>query len=330
MADFRSNDRHGSAWRTAILCASIVFAGSAVAQDKYPSRPIEMIVPTPPGGGTDLVIRQLAELVEPILGQKVVVVNRPGGGGMLGTAAVTKARPDGYTLGGLWNAPLTMTPHMQQAPYTPNDYITISMSDVAPTVICVKKDFPANNATEFFELLKKTPGQYTYGTDGVGGTIQLAAERIFIRKGVKVRAVPFGGAGETVKNYLGGHVDFFGGSISTILPYVKEGSTKCMFTTGPDPIAALPGVATLTDLGMPEASTQLWHGVLAPKGLSADKVAILEKAFRQAAQSDKFRDFAEPKGMIVKGTSPAEFRELLDSEYKAMGEVMAAIGLNKK
>ena len=164
----------------------------------------------------------------------------------------------------------------------------------------------------------------------MGGTIQLAAERVFIRKGVKVRAVPFGGAGETVQNYLGGHVDFFGGSISTILPYVKEGSTKCMFVTGPDPIASLPGVATLTDLGMPDASTQLWHGVLAPKGLSADKVAILEKAFRQAAQSAKFREFVESKGMVVKGTSSAEFRETLDSEYKAMGEVMAAIGLNKK
>ena len=243
---------------------------------------------------------------------------------------MTKARPDGYTLGGLWNAPLTMTPHMQQAPYTPRDYLTISMSDVAPTVICVKKDFPANNATEFFEVLKQSPGKYTYGTDGVGGTIQLAAERVFIRKGVKVRAVPFGGAGETVQNYLGGHVDFFGGSISTILPYVKEGSTKCMFTTGPDPIASLPGVASLTDLGMPEASTQLWHGVLAPKGLPADKAAILEKAFIQAAQSEKFRNFAESKGMVVKGTTAKEFRALLDDEYKAMGEVMSAIGLKQK
>lgn len=330
MAQHRLSSRRSVLLRTTLLCAGIALAGSVCAQDKYPSRPIEMIVPTPPGGGTDLVIRQLAELVEPILGQKVVVVNRPGGGGMLGTAAVTKARPDGYTLGGLWNAPLTMTPHMQQAPYSPKDYLTVSMSDVAPTVICVKKDFPANNAAEFFELLKKTPGQYTYGTDGVGGTIQLAAERVFIRKGVKVRAVPFGGAGETVKNYLGGHVDFFGGSISTILPYVKEGSTKCMFTTGPDPIASLPGVATLTDLGMPEVSTQLWHGVLAPKGLPADKLAILQKAFQQAAQSDKFREFVESKGMVVKGTTSKEFRELLDREYVAMGEVMATIGLTKK
>ena len=112
MTDIRSFDKRRGALRTALLCAGIVLAGSVMAQDKYPTRPIEMIVPTPPGGGTDLVIRQLAELVEPILGEKVVVVNRPGGGGMLGTAAVTKARPDGYTLGGLWNAPLTMTPHM--------------------------------------------------------------------------------------------------------------------------------------------------------------------------------------------------------------------------
>jgi tripartite-type tricarboxylate transporter receptor subunit TctC len=324
------NRQLGIALRGFMLVVLVSFTHQTLAQEKYPARPIEIIVPTPPGGGTDLVIRQLAEIVEPLLGQKVVVVNRPGGGGMLGMAAVVKAKPDGYVLGGLWNAPLTMTPHMQKAPYGPNDYLTISMADTSPVVLCVKKDFPAQDSKEFFAHLKSHPGKYTYGTDGVGGTIQLASERVFIKLGLKVRAVPFGGAGETVKNYLGGHVDFFGGSITTILPYVKEGSTRCMFSTGSDRVNSLPDVANLTDLGMPEASTQLWHGVVAPKGLAPDRVAILEKAFQQAAQSDKFKQFMEPKGVIVTGTTAKEFRTLLDKEYAAMGEVMQSIGLSNK
>jgi len=111
---------------------------------------------------------------------------------------------------------------------------------------------------------------------------------------------------------------------------VKEGSTRCMFSTGPDRVNSLPDVANLTDLGMPEASTQLWHGVVAPKGLAPDRVAILEKAFQQAAQSDKFKQFMEPKGVIVTGTTAKEFRTLIDKEYAAMGEVMQSIGLTNK
>jgi len=301
-----------------------------VAQEKFPSRPIEMIVPTPPGGGTDTVFRQLAEILEPILGQKIVVVNRPGGGGLLGMAAVVNARPDGYTLGGLWNAPLTMTPHLQAAPYGPNDYLAVSLADTSPVVMCAKANFPANDAKELFEHLKKNPGKYTYGNDGVGGTIQLAVERIFIRAGVKMRPVPFGGAGETLKNFLGNHVDFFGGSITTILPYVKDGSAKCFFTSGPERVASIPNAMSLTDLGMPDAATLLWHGVVAPKGLPRDRLVLLEKAFQQAARSDKFRQYMEPRGIKVEGSTAVEFRQLLDSEYKAMGDIMKNIGLVKK
>ena len=316
-----------------VICAfalGLAMAGSPLmAQEKFPSRPLEMIVVYAPGGGTDIIMRLLAEIVEPILGQKVVVVNRAGGGGVLGAAAMTQAKPDGYTLGGVSNAPLTMVPHMQPAPYTPNDYEAISLADSAPTVLCVKADFPANSAKELIEHIRANANKYTYGTDGVGGTIQLSFERIFIRLGIKVRPVPFGGAGETLQSYLGGHINIFGGSIPPILPYIKDGSTKCLLLTGPDRVAALPQASSLTDLGMPDASTLVWHGVAVPKGVPADRVAILEKAFRQAANSDKFRQFVEARGFKVEASSAAEFRKLLDNEYKVMGEVMKTIGLIK-
>lgn len=302
----------------------------AMAQEKFPSRPIEMVIPTAAGGGTDISLRMLAELAEPILGQKVVVVNKPGGGGTVGMSAIVGARPDGYTIGGLWNAPLTMTPHMLPTPYKNSDYAAVSLVTASPTVLCVKAAFPANDGKAFVEELRKKPGKYTYGNDGVGGTIQLAAERVFTKLGVKARPIPFAGAGETLKAFLGGHIDIYGGSIPPIMPYVRDKSAKCLMVTSAERNASVPDAASLTDLGAPDEATVLWRGIIAPKAVPADRLALLQKVFAEAAQNPKFKDFMQKRGEQAKGTSSAEFRKLIDSEYEAMGKVMASIGLTKK
>ena len=313
-----------------MVLATAGAAFGALGQEKFPSRPIEMIIPTAAGGGTDIAFRMLAELVEPILGQKVVVVNKTGGGGYVGMASIIQAKPDGYTIGGLWNAPLTMSPHMLPAPYTPNDYAAITLSTWAPTVLCVKAAFPAKDGKEFIELIRKNPEKYTYGNDGVGGTLHLATERAFMKLGVKARAVPFNGAGETLKAFLGDHIDIYGGSIAPVQPYLKDNSAKCLIVTSAERNAGVPGASSLTDLGIPEESTVLWRGVITPKALPADRATALQKAFAQAAQSDKFKKFMESRGEEAKGSSSAEFRKLIDTEYAAIGKVMVAIGLTKK
>lgn len=302
----------------------------AAAQEKYPSRPIEMVIPTAAGGGTDISLRMLAEIAEPTLGQKIVVVNKPGGGGTVGMAQIVQARPDGYTIGGLWNAPLTMTPHMLPAPYKNSDYAAVTLVTASPTILCVKAAFPANDGKGFIEELRKNPGKYTYGNDGVGGTIQLASERVFSKLGVKARPIPFAGAGETLKAFLGGHIDIYGGSIPPIMPYVKDKSAKCLMVTSAERNASVPEAAGLADLGAPGEATVLWRGIIAPRTLPADRLAVLQKAFAEAAQSAKFKDFMQKRGEEAKGSSSAEFRKLIDSEYEAMGKVMAAIGLTKK
>lgn len=313
-----------------LLFLTCLALSSAVAQEKYPSRPIEMVIPTAAGGGTDISLRMLAEIAEPILGQKIVVVNKPGGGGTVGMAQVVQARPDGYTIGGLWNAPLTMTPHMLPAPYKNSDYAAVTLVTASPTILCVKAAFPAADGKAFIEELRKNPGKYTYGNDGVGGTIQLAAERVFTKLGVKARPIPFAGAGETLKAFLGGHVDIYGGSIPPIMPYVKDKSAKCMMVTSAERNPSVPEAAGLADLGAPDEATVLWRGIIAPRTLPADRLAVLQKAFAEAAQSAKFKDFMQKRGEEAKGSSSAEFRKLIDTEYEAMGKVMAAIGLTKK
>ena len=312
-----------------MLCGLLGIGLPAFGQEKFPSRPLEIVVPTPPGGGTDQVARLLAALVEPLLGQKVVVSNRPGGGGMIGMAAVTQARPDGYFLGGLWPGPLTMTPHMQAAPYTPEDYTPIVLADIAPAVLCVKPEMAANNGREFLELLRANPNKFTYGNDGVAGMMHLSTERIFIKFGIKARAVPFGGAGETVKNFLGGHVDIYAGSINSILPHVKSGGARCVLLTSKEKSDVMPQATSLTELGVPEVATNLWHGIVGPKGIPADRLAILQKAFVQAAQSDKFREMMVANGAIPLGLGGEAFRKHLDAEYIAMRDVMKALGLAK-
>jgi tripartite-type tricarboxylate transporter receptor subunit TctC len=155
-------------------------AAAPVAQAQtYPTRPITLIVPAPPGGGTDVFARSLAEIVEATLKQKVVIENRGGGGGTLGVTQLVSARPDGYTLGFIWNSPLTTSPHSLQVAYTPQNYRTVMSIGYSSYVLCAQPNFPASNAKELIAKLKEPGARFTYGNDGVGGTMQLAAERIF-------------------------------------------------------------------------------------------------------------------------------------------------------
>lgn len=315
----------------ATLAFALVMASPpATAQEKFPSRPIEIVLPVPPGGGSDIAVRELIVLLEPMLGQKIVPINKPGAGGAVGMSAIVQAKPDGHTLGALWNAPLTMTPHTQPVPYSSQDFLTITLMTSAPLVMCTRPDFPANSGKELLEELRKSPNKYTYGTDGIGGTVHLASERIFSKLGIKARPVPFGGAGETLKNFLGGHIDVYGGAISTIVPHVKSGDAKCLLLTSKDKSAAVPQATSLAELGIPELATHVWHGIIGPKGIPPERVAVLEKAFVQAIRSDRFRQAMEARGATVEGSGAVEFRKLIDSEHKAMGDVAASLGMTKK
>ena len=195
---------------------------------KFPSRPIELIVPTPPGGGVDIVARMLAELVEPALGNE---------GGRRQQArcqrrdrrdAVGASEPDGYTLAAVWNAPLTVTPHTLAVSYGLDDYTPVTqLTGGTPFGVLRQARFPAANGKEFVELLRKSPDKYNYGNDGVAGGVQLAAERAFGRLGIKARPVPFGGAGESRSRIFSAGTWIYGRTIPTSLEHVRAGQAKC-------------------------------------------------------------------------------------------------------
>ena len=316
--------------RTALTCLVLAIGhGSALAQT-YPVRPITLIVPAPPGGGTDVFARALAEIVEGSLKQKVVVENKAGGGGTLGVTQIVSARPDGYTLGFIWNSPLTTSPHSLQVPYTPQSYTPLMSIGFSSYVLCAQPNFPANDAKELIAKLKEPNARFTYGNDGVGGTMQLAAERIFAATGVKLRGIPFAGAGETAKNFLGGHVDFYGGSLPPILAHAQAGKAKCFLLTSAEGNAALPGAQGLSALNIADQETVLWWGLIAPSNTPPALVEQIEKAFTEAANSDKFKEVMERQGATRRVISGKETSALISKELEALGSVARSLGIERK
>ncbi len=313
-----------------VLFAVLLMAAVAGAQEKFPSRSIEVIVPTPPGGGTDLVTRILAEVAEPILGQKIVVINKPGGSGSVGLNYIAQAKPDGYTLGGLWGAPVTMVPHVIKVSFTLDDFSYIAQVGKYASIFCVRSEFPAKNAKEFFEYAAKNPGKLTYANDGVGNSIHFSAERIFPTFKAKLRPVPYGGAGESIKALLGGHVDVYGGSPPPALPHIKAGTVRPVFVTTRERVALLPEVPSMTDLGHPELDTPIWRGILGPKGIPPERLALLEKAFIEAAKSERFLKQMKELGEFISPSPGKDFELLVRTESAEMAAIAKQLGLGPK
>lgn len=314
--------------KAGILSLTLGLSWSAAAD--YPERPITMIIPAAPGGGTDTFGRKVADLAEKVLKQQITVENRGGGSGTVGMTNVVTAKPDGYTIGFVWNSPLTTSPHSLNVPYSKDSYDLLMSIGYSAYTICAHPDFPANNGAELLAELKKHPGKYKLGNDGVGGTMQLASERIFEKAGVKVRQVPFKGAGETAKNFLGGHIDLYGGSIPPIEQHVKAGKVKCLLMTSADGNSALPKASGLKDIGMAAEETVLWWGLVVPAKTPEAIRKKLESAFMQAAASPEMKDVMSKYGAVARPMDAAQTQKMFDTEYTALGQVAKSIGLSKK
>jgi tripartite-type tricarboxylate transporter receptor subunit TctC len=310
--------------------AAIAMSMSFSAAAEFPEKPITMIVPAAPGGGTDTFGRKVAELAEKVLGQQITVENRGGGSGTVGMTQVITSKPNGYTIGFAWNSPLTTLPHSLDVPYSKDDYALLMSIGYSAYTICAHPDFPANNGEELIAEVKKNPGKYTLGNDGVGGTMQLAGERIFSKAGAKVRPVPFKGAGDTAKNFLGRHINLYGGSIPPIEQHVAAGTVKCLLMTSAERNSALPKASSLKDIGMESEETVLWWGLVVPAKTPEAVQKKLEAAFMKAASSPEMKKVMENMGAVSRPMNAAETKKIFDTEYAALEQVAESIGLTKK
>ncbi len=306
------------------LGASLI---AAPALAEYPERPIELTIPAGAGGGTDTSARKLALLLEEKLGTSIAVLNVGGGGGSVGASQFMQANPDGYALFATWNSPLTTVPQVQNVAYSIDSFTPIASTSETAYVLCVGPDFPANSGEEFLAELAANPAKYTYGNDGIGGTMQLAAERIFQAKEIQAVPIPFGGAGETLQNFLGGHVDIYGGSISTVLPYVENNEAKCLVVTSAADVPALPQASGLEALGLGGEETLLWRAILGPKGMDPAIVEKLAAIIDASVNDPSYVEFLATKGEVPNVVIGDALADRLKAEFDALAAVSKSLGL---
>lgn len=314
---------------TTLIGAAVLAFVAQPALAEYPERSIELTIPAGAGGGTDTSARKLAILLEEKLNTSIAILNVGGGGGSVGASQFMQAKADGYSLFATWNSPLTTVPQVQNVAYSLDSFTPIASTSETAYTLCVKADFPAANGEEFLGELAANPDKYTYGNDGIGGTMQLAAERIFQARNIKAIAIPFGGAGETLQNFLGGHVDIYGGSISTVLPYVKTEEAKCLLVTSAADVPALPKASGLAQVGLAEHETLLWRAILGPKGLDPAITEKLAAIISESVNDPSYVEFLATKGEVPNVVTAADLGARLQSEYDALAAVSKALGLGQ-
>ena len=272
------------------LAAVLALAALPVAAQSFPERPIRMIVPVNPGGGTDIFVRKLTEIIGHSMGQPIIVENRAGASGTIGTQYVIDSRPDGHTLGFIWNTPITAAPHTLGARYTLDSFTPILRVGYAPFAICAKPDFPASNLAEMIANIRANPGRYTWGNEGMGGVMHLGVERVWRQLGLDMTAVPFQGAGQTLPALLGGHITFYGGSVTGAMPALRANTTKCLMVTTPEPARDAPGSQGLSAIGLQDMAVTIWWGLIAPNNIPADRMERITTTFADAARTPEFQD----------------------------------------
>jgi tripartite-type tricarboxylate transporter receptor subunit TctC len=312
----------------AIIAISLGFSHLPVAADEpYPTRPIRMLIPAPPGGGLDTVARQLAEGAQRLAGMQFIVENKTGASGTIVIRDIMTARPDGYTIAFMTNSTLTVVPHVMPVTYTPDSYLPLLRVNTTDYALCVAPSFPANNGREFIAELVRNPGRYSYGVDGAGGILHVTAEHAFRQLGVRATAVPFAGGQVTLTNFLGGHIAIFGGGLPSILSYLASGQAKCLMLTSADDNARVPQAAGLRRLGVNDLNGQLWFGAIAPRDTPAPVAERLIAALTQAARDPGMAEVLARIGGDLAILGPEEFRQLIQSESDAFRRVIPALDL---
>ncbi|MBR1271691.1 tripartite tricarboxylate transporter substrate binding protein [Bradyrhizobium sp. AUGA SZCCT0222] len=316
--------RIGAVAVIAALMAGVVSPASA---DNYPERPVQLVVPAGPGSSTDTIMRSLAQVAAPMLGQPIVILNKPGASGTIGVGFVTKSEPDGYTIGGVPSGAITMAPHVAAQSFQQADYRIVAMITQAAGVLCVHPDFPAKNAGEFLAELKNNPDKYTYGSDGVGAFVQFSTARIFQPEGIRQRIIPFTGADQTVTAFLARTIDIYGGAIASIAQFVAEGKAKCLLLTTARRFPTLPDVEGLDDVKMAPSQTLLWRAVIAPRDIPQDRFEKLRDVLTRAAQSPEFKAMAAKRGEEVWVISAEDAAKYAQSEFVQMEQLARELRL---
>jgi tripartite-type tricarboxylate transporter receptor subunit TctC len=301
--------------------------GSVPAQQDYPNKPIRMIIPFPPGGGTDIVSRQVAAKMSEGLGQQVIVDNRPGAGGTVGAELAVGAAPDGYTII-MVSAAYGVNPGLYKLPYDPvNGIATISMIGTGPLLVALHPSMPPGSIMELIAYAKANPGKLNYGSAGQGGLAHLATELFKLTAGVDMVHIPYKGTGPAITDLIGGRLQLMFGNIVPILPHVKTGKLRGIAVTTAKRISALPDVPTVAESGMPGYEAVVWFGVWAPPRISRAIVDRLNEEIRRVVVLPAIKDRLAIEGLDAAPSTPAEFAAYLKKDIEKWTRVVKTAGV---
>ncbi len=294
----------------------------------YPNRPIRLISPYEPGGGVDIMARLVARNLSTELGVAVVVENRPGAGGVVGTQVLTAAAPDGYTLILDSPSPLVVAPHlMKKLNYDPQkDLEPISLIADVPAVLLVRNDSPIHTVDDLLALARKEPGKLTFSSSGLGGTAHLSAQLLKVLADVDMLHVPYKGTAPAIQAVLTGEVTMTFADMTAGLPFAKNRQLRAVAVTTPKRNPALPDVPTVAET-VPNYASSVWYGLLAPKGTPRPIIDKLHHALVKFVQTPDVHKMLVDEGAEPAGSSPEQFRAFIRRESDRWGDVLRKSGL---
>lgn len=303
--------------------AMVAIAGPALAQG-YPNRAIELQVPFAPGGTTDIVARVIADPLGRTLGQSVIVINKAGGGGVVGASETARAAPDGYKLGIATVSSTAANPAINpKTPYDPiNDFTPIINIAATPNIIAVNPNFPAKNYAEFVAELKKNPGKYSYSSSGTGGIGHLLMELYKSLTNTFVTHIPYRGAGPALNDTVAGQVPIIFDNLPSALPFIKAGRLIPIVVSAPNRVAALPNVPTFKEVGLEPVNRMAYYGILGPKGLPKEVVDKISEATRKALADPAVRKRIEDTDSIIVANTPEQFAAQIKAEFEIYKQVV--------
>ncbi len=316
------NRRRFAALSLGVLAAPAL-SRRALAQGTWPDKPITMVVPAPPGGGTDLVARVYSDLLSQELGQQVIVDNKGGGNGNVGTAIVARAKPDGYTILMQYSAYHSANPALiKDLNWKPDDFTGVAMGAIGPHVIVIAKKVPANDLKSFIAYAKANPGKLNYASVGQGSVPHLGGVLLNKAAGMDLTHVPYKGSGPATADLVAGQVELMVVTPPSVSGHIRSGAVKALALASDQRLPAFPDIPTTAEAGLPGFTLDGWFALFAPAGTPQPIVDKLSAAMRKIAKMDVTKERANQLGMVLKDWTPAEMDAFAKSEVAAWGKVI--------
>jgi len=306
------------------------FSAASSAQQNYPNRPIRFITPYAPGGSTTFMARLVGEHYTERWGQNVIVDNRPGGNTIIGTEALVRSAPDGYTIMLVASTHAILSSLTKTSYHPIKDFAPIASIGVAPQVLVMHPGVPANTVQEVIALAKAKPGQLNFASSGAGGPTHLSGELFNLLAGVKTQHIPYKGAGPAMTDLMGGHVQMFFSVPVNIVGHVKSGRLKAIAVTGDARLKALPQMPTFAEAGLPGFNVKTWNGVLAPAGTPKTIVDMLAAEIGQMLTKPDVREKLDGIGITPMYNNPEAFTAMIEADMATYLKVIRANNISIK